>query len=314
MKIVKTNKPEEKKLTEEETPEEDVVELDNATPKEIAADIEQGAAEAGKQVKDQAALQQHVKDVYETADLIENPYGTAQLDEIKTALQMALEAAIADRELGETDISESVNVLIYGLAGFGKTSIVKQFCREHHLNMFECDAKSLDIATVGGIPYPSPDANGTLKQTPVVSDYWETLSRPNTVLFLDELNRARGNIIGSLLTLINEHTLPGVTRDPNGRVISNIRRFPNILFTVSAINPASDVFEDAQQLDPAMVSRNAFVIEHAPNTAAFKKHIDTLYKAIEKNKFLSPKSQQRYAGQHAIADKILTDKAFIQDG
>ena len=322
MKIKKNKKLVEKLITEdEEVKTEGPQDLDTATPQDIEAGVEQAAAEAGV-ATNPAAVKKHAKVVWQEADLIENPYGAASINDAKACLQMSLEAALADRETrkaagagDEVVVGDYPNVLLYGLAGFAKTSIVKEFCKEHHLNLFECEAKTLDVATVGGIPYPAPDANGVLKQTPVASNYWDTLDRPNTVLFLDELNRARGNIIGSLLTLINEHTLPMFTKDlETGETLSNVKYFPDILFTVICINPADDVFEDNIPLDPAVISRNGSVIEQAPNTADFLKHLTRLYDAIANNKYLDPKYQARYAGQYAIAKKILQDKGFMKSG
>jgi predicted outer membrane repeat protein len=66
------------------------------------------------------------------------------------------------------------------MAGFGKTAVVKQFCKEHRINLFECDAKSLDLATVGGIPYPVKDASGKWTQRPIASSYWDALFEDNT--------------------------------------------------------------------------------------------------------------------------------------
>ena len=39
----------------------------------------------------------------------------------------------------------------------------------------------------------------------------------------------------------------------------NKKHFDNILFTVVAINPASDVFSDVNEFTPEKVSRNAII-------------------------------------------------------
>lgn len=313
MKIKKESLVEEV-LVEEEAPGANQ-DLDTATEKELEKEVEKGAAQAGVEVNQQA-VKAHVKDVYEAADLIVDPYGAATINDAKKCLQRALRTSIRDMKAGIKRKGAYPNVILYGLAGFGKTSIVQEFCEEHKINMFECDAKSLDTATVGGIPYPMQDpATGKMKQTPVISNYWDTLSRPNTILFLDELNRTSGRLRGSLLTLINEHVLPGCTIDNDtGRVTGTTMDFPDILFTVVAINPADDVFEDNEKLDPAMVSRHALMVEQEPNTADFLRYLTAIYDAIAKNPYLDPELKAEYAGQFGIAKKILTDPAFIKDG
>ena len=206
------------------------------------------------------------------------------------------------------------NVIIYGLAGFGKTAKVKQFCKDHKLNLFECDAKSLDIATVGGIPYPKLDpTTGEYTQAPIGSKYWDGLNKPNTVLYLDELNRTGPAVRGSLLTLINEHTLPMYSEDPKTGETRNVKYFPNILFTVISINPADDIFQDAEDLDPAMISRNAAVIEQGPDIRDFLSHLTRTYTAIENNDKLAPERKVKYMGQFELAKALLTDRSFCFD-
>ena len=284
-----------------------------ATPAEIAADMAQAAAEEGKEVADQEKLMDEAEAVYQLADMIINPYGTSKPGKIERSLQRSLEVTLRNRRAGIK--GDFQNVIVSGLAGFGKTAIIKKFCKDHHLNIFECDAKSLDIATVGGIPYPKKDKKtGEVTQAPINSSYWNGLKDDNVILFLDELNRTSGRIRGSLLTLINEHQLPGTVEDPEtGRQIKNVLKFPNILFTVIAINPADDVFQDNEDLDPAMVSRNPVIITQDPDIKEFMSHIKTVYDAIAACPNLSPEDQAVYAGQHEIAKALLTDRGFAFD-
>ena len=300
-------------ITEAEQPADQ--NLANASVKDIEKAVEQGAAEQGVSVNKDAA-KKHSKDVFEAADLIENPYGTASINDAEETLQIALRAALRDRKAGINRTGAFPNVILYGLAGFGKTAVVKQFCIDHRINIFECDAKSLDTATIGGIPYPMQDpVTGRMKQTPVISNYWDTLSRPNTILFLDELNRTSGRLRGSLLTLINEHVLPGCTIDKDtGKVTGTTMEFPDILFTVVCINPANDVFDDAEKLDPAMVSRHPLIQPVNPDTADFLRYLTRIYDAIAANPHLDQDLKNEYAGQYAIAKAILTDPAFIKNG
>lgn len=304
MKIVKN-----KRLVE--AVEDEV--LDKASSDEIAADIEAGAEEADLHV-DEDDADKEAEIVKNLASIIRNPYGTGRLSQVEQVLQDSLDASIDNIEDGLVEKGAFQNVLIYGLAGFGKTAKVKAFCREHNLNLFECDAKSLDIATVGGIPYPKTDPKtGEITQSPIGSRYWDGLNKPNTVLYLDELNRTGPAVRGSLLTLINEHTLPMTIEDPKTGEVKNVKEYPNILFTVISINPADDIFQDNEDLDPAMVSRMAAVIEQGPDIRDFLAHLTRTYTAIENNMYLMPERKVKYMGQFEIAKALLTDKSFCFD-
>lgn len=287
--------------------------LENVSTPEIAADIEAGAKEAKINV-DTDAVEEEADVVKNLAQIIRNPYGTGRLSDVEKVLQRALNNAIESIEDGTTEMGAFPNVLIYGLAGFGKTAKVKAFCRKHNLNLFECDAKSLDIATVGGIPYPKTDPKtGEITQSPIGSRYWDGLNKPNTVLYLDELNRTGPAVRGSLLTLINEHTLPMTIEDPKTGEIRNVKRFPNILFTVVSINPADDIFQDNEDLDPAMISRHVSVIEQGPDIRDFLSHLTEVYTAIGNNMYLRPERKVKYMGQFELAKALLTDKSFTFD-
>jgi hypothetical protein len=68
------------------------------------------------------------------------------------------------------------------------------------------------------------------------------------VLFLDEFNRAAPKLRASLLTLINEHTVEGPSKD-------GTREFKNLLFTVACINPSVPTDPGAMDLNDAEMSR-----------------------------------------------------------
>lgn len=318
----------ESKLVEEETADaqkvedqltqgkgaEEVLDVAKATTADIAAQVADGAAEQNVGVTKADALKV-AKDVQE---FVRNPYidqknkyyCAGKPGAIKSALQTCLDAALDNRDAGLGN-DDYPNLILEGLAGFGKTSIVKSFCREHGIYLFECDAKSLDTATVSGIPYPSRDPKtGVTTQSPIGSRYWKPLEdNKYVVLFLDEVNRAPANIRGTLLSLSNNHTLPVYKEDEDGNITTS-QFYPNILFTVFAMNPASDIFPDVDQLDPAEVSRNVFVIEADGNKKEFLAHVTKLYNAILANPRLEPRLHDKYEGQFNLAQAILTDANF----
>ena len=137
------------------------------------------------------------------------------------------------------------NLLIEGSAGFAKTAIVEQWAARNGVHLYKKDAGKLAQEQVGGLVGYDPDDPTMVKELGNKS-FYQGLSRPNTVLFLDEYNRATPQIRGLLLKLVNEHVLPG---GPDGDMF-----LPNLLFTVAAINPASSAY-DTNTLDAAERSR-----------------------------------------------------------
>lgn len=289
------------------------LELDKASEDKILADLASGAVDANVQI-DVEEAEKEAEFVSQIAKTIENPYGTAQPQFVKRVLQKALKAALRQKKYGLN--KNFPNVLIYGLAGFGKTSIVKEFCAEHNIYLFECDAKSLDIATVGGIPYPKQNPKtGEYVQAPIASSYWNSLDdngHEHTIIFLDEINRTSGKLRGSLLDLINEHRLPTFIEDPKTGKTKTTKTFNNILFSVVAINPADDIFPDCEPLDPAVVSRHGFVIGQNADKKEFYNVLDRLYKAILSLN-LSPEDRAVYEGQRNLMKAILTHSKFKFD-
>ena len=311
MKITKTKLIEavedpEKVIDDLGKPAVDVVDLDSADTDEIVADMARGAEEEDKFIELSDA-EKEAEVVKQYADIIYNPYGTGNPGKIKKALQRSLETALRNKRSGID--ADYPNVLIYGLAGFGKTSIVREFCREHNINMFSCDAKNLDAATVGGIPVPITKRNSETIQLPISSSYWDDLEYP-CILFMDEINRSNGRVRGSLLGLINDHELPAAIEDKKTRRHKAVKKYPNILFTVIAINPSDDMFPDAEPLDPAMVSRNSAVLAQEPEKKELASHISSYFKKALQTSTTQPAPNVVEKKVEKIYGDILSDPSL----
>ena len=269
-----------------------------------------GAVDAAINTADtQKAIAQNAAETEQAAELIVDPYGTAATSKIEKVLQRALKSTLRKKA---NDIDEPSNVLLYGSAGAGKTAIVRQWCAAHNINMFDCKASSLDIATVGGIPYPTKDKDGRYTQKPIASSYWDDLFKPNTVLFLDEFNRANSNVRGTLLSLINERELPMSSEGKDGKV-KNKHKFNNILFTVVAINPAGAVFENVDALDLAEISRFSAKVKVTLDPKELLIHINRVYDRVLSNPLILDKERAIWEGQQNIANALLSDKTFLFD-
>ena len=223
--------------------------------------------------------------------------------DVEAALDRALKVARDNAILGE---SEYDNVLLIGGQGVGKTARATSWAKERGINLVYVDAKSLDETDLGGALAPDLK-NG--KAVKLSTDTLDLLDKPNSVLFLDELNRARPNIRGTLLSLVNDHYI----YDAHGE--GGRRSFPNMLFTIAAINPPNMAFPNVDQLDPAELGR----YRQVEVVANKRQHLGYLENKFDKNIKAAQKAgndqlAKELAGKKALAQKIVSDKRFDYDG
>ena len=121
-----------------------------------------------------------------------------------------------------------LNALFVGVAGTGKTSRIKSWADKNGVNLFVVRCAGMDAGDLGGAIRPSDDGQ-TVKR--LGTEEFDKLERPDSVLFLDELNRAPDSVRTDLLELVNSHEIPD-PREPSGQ-----RHLDNYLFTIAAINP-----------------------------------------------------------------------------
>ena len=171
-----------------------------------------------------------------------NPVVVIEKSQIERELDRALDHNQEQNELGSRNF---VNVLFIGEAGTGKTTIIRRWAKENGVNLFEVRAAGMDDTDLGGAM--APDMQGQ-KVVRLASTEFDKLDRPNSVLFLDEYNRAPQSVRTNLLELINSHMVP----DP--REESGQRYLPNFLFTIAAINPANPDY-NTDRLDMAELTR-----------------------------------------------------------
>lgn len=303
-----------KKLTESvKLVEEDELNPIEASTAEAAKDIIEGGDEAGVEITPEQAKKEAEHAKNETKKYKVNVYAsTAKLSEVTQKLQACLEAADQDRQNGID--SDYPDMLIYGLAGFGKTAGVRQFCIDHNIYMLSLDAKTLRPENLAGIPKVVTDENGNEFQAAVPQPIWTDLKKQEAaILVIDEVNRAKPNITGTLLGLVCDHDLPIPYKDEEG-VWHSMTHFDNILFTVCMINPASrDLFADVNELDPAFVDRFAIQHEAKADKREFLRTVKSIYSKILENPFLLPNDKDKYQGQLDIAEALLTNSGFKFD-
>lgn len=91
---------------------------------------------------------------------------------------------------------------IWGLAGIGKTQLVRQVARERNMDLVVLYLHHMDKEDISGFPFPDPnDSHSVLmrvkKQLPR-----EKSKRNGTVVFLDEWNRADKSVVNGAFTIM----------------------------------------------------------------------------------------------------------------
>lgn len=232
--------------------------------------------------------------------------------ELTDKLDDCLANAMAGHSAGTHDGSD---LLITGLPGSGKTGITKQWAKDRGVNLFYLNAKNDDLgAILNGFPVDTTETdehgNQVHRVTRSFSKALDALDKPNSVLFLDEFNRAAPKLRAVLLSLINEHVVDG--DGPDG-----FRHFDNLLFTVACINPAVPSDVGAMDLNDAEMSRFVDTMDWDSNpTDAIKyinfyvsKQLDNLNPSDENYQFF----YVRYKKILNLANALLGDFRFEFD-
>lgn len=238
--------------------------------------------------------------VKEAVKVLDNPEVVSNSGDIENALDRALRVNLRNRN---ANIREFENILFVGVTGTGKTARIEAWANAHRINLVPIQASVMDDTDLGGAISPSGDNKTVIRLASTEFD--ELASVPNSVLFLDEFNRANDNVRGTLLTLINNHTI----RDD--RVPGKVRYLPNFLFTVAAINPADSNY-NTRQLDDAEKARFKEV-DVTPDPLNLLKYLTTILNREINSPTIDDESKKEAAGQLSIATALLNNRKFIFD-
>ena len=244
------------------------------------------------------SLKQSVNNFVNKVDNVEVAEEQEQGD-IEKNLDRALKIAKRENARGGKNW---INLLIIGEGGTGKTSRVEDWAEANGINLVFKDAKLLDQTDLGGIPSVSDNGKRAVKLS---TSELDMLNEPNSVLFLDEYNRAKKDIRGTLLSLINNHYIED-SSEKGGK-----RYFPNFLFTVAAINPPTPGY-NVDELDSAELTRfKQMTVQQNPLQyrnyiiKQFKKKLET---AVDEEE------AQELINKINLADKLLSSHEFKFDG
>lgn len=218
-------------------------------------------------------------------------------------------------------------ILIEGEAGIGKTSIVKQWCKENGLNFFSYDIRQASPESFEGVVATDPkDLQFVTRK--ISRELLIPLSRPNCVFFIDEYNRVNGGMRNKFMDLILNHRMQVPFIDDDFEASKEFYAkygeleedgslfFPNLLFVVCAQNPYNERYSGTYELDAADVDRMKIAHPNTENEAVLqymtreiKKDIAELDPADEEDKEFI----KEFKGQLAIATKLLRDPKFYFD-
>ena len=239
--------------------------------------------------------------------ILDNPEVYSGEGDIEKALDKALRM---NRQQIRNGSRNFINVLFTGSAGTGKTSRIKAWARKNNINLVKTIASTMDEADLGGLPAANlADAVAVKLST---TQFDSLGSEPDSVLFLDEWNRAPKAVRATLLNLIQDHEIPDY-REKTG-----MRFLPNFLFTVAAVNPSDDIGYNTDALDDAELGR-VLEYEVAPDTKAWldytRADLNSQLKRAEKNPNEAERAQdiKEIKGRLGIAEKLVTDPRFSFD-
>lgn len=215
---------------------------------------------------------------------------------IEKALDRSLVVA---KRCQKTESTDYPNLLFIGNAGTGKTGRIKAWAKKNHINLVIVSAATMDDTDLGGAL--APDLKAGIARKLASTQFDELGSETDSVLFLDEWNRAAPTVRGTLLTLIQDHTIP----DPREK--GSQRKLKNFLFTAAAINPADSNY-NTFQLDDAELGRVRKIMVEGDkmNTLGYIRH--EWGRAISR---ASDESEKReLEGQLRLAETIISNKDF----
>lgn len=238
-------------------------------------------------------------------------------NDITDALDKSLKIALDALDTGRETAGTAANILLVGGAGTGKSSIVRQWAKHRKVNLIAKNASSFDKADMGGGVAAEVDDSGKRlnSMTRLTNKEFDSLMQPGSVLFLDELNRADPEVVGSLLTLILDHQVPDNYSE------GGMKHLKGFLFTVAAINPADDdTYAGTTEFDNALLDRFRQIPVFA-DVPKYKRHLlDELNQNLELYKKKAEKNPSRYnskvvetMGKIGLAEKILSSPHFDFD-
>lgn len=145
------------------------------------------------------------------------------IKQLKTALPFAFKVNVA--------------VMVHGLHGIGKSQSIKQYCDENGLEFVDRRLSQMESGDLLGLPDLSGDT--TTFKTP---DWLPRDPEWKGIIFLDEINRARQDVLQGVFQLVLDRQLGSYTLPVGAHV-------------VTAVNPNTDNYQTTHIFDEALLDR-----------------------------------------------------------
>ncbi len=150
---------------------------------------------------------------------------------------MAININISELNFVLENTPNEQNIMLVGKHGIGKSKILNDYFSEQKIKVITLFLGQMsDPGDLIGLPHK----NKTTGKTDFIPPYWFPIDDEPIVLFLDELNRARPEILQTVMDLTLNKTLAGKKLPEGSRIIS-------------AVNDGEEY--QLTDLDPALVSR-----------------------------------------------------------
>lgn len=157
-----------------------------------------------------------------------------------------------------------IPMLAIGHKGIGKSEVVKQFAAEHNLDFIDIRLAYLEAQDIVGFPYRDEATGRMLFAAPD----WLPLEGKG-ILFLDEINRARIDVLQAVFQLVRDREIGGITK--NGTPY----RLPEGYSIVAAMNPDTPDGEYlVTQMDGSLYDRFVKVAVKA-ELSDFRRYVKT---------------------------------------
>jgi len=131
----------------------------------------------------------------------------------------------------------NASVIVHGLHGIGKSQVIKQFAQENGMEFIDRRLSQIESGDLLGLP----DVSGEVTKYKLPS-WLPTDPKSRGILFLDEINRARRDVLQGVFQLVLDRQLGDYTL-PKGWAV------------VSAINPNTDDYDVTNVFDEALMDR-----------------------------------------------------------
>ncbi len=146
-------------------------------------------------------------------------------------------------------IATETPLLLIGPHGTAKSLLLCRLCEALRLSWRHYNASLVNYDDLVG--YPLPDAHGKLSFVQTPASVWGAQA-----IFVDELSRARPDMLNRLFPIIHEKKVQGM-------------ELPHLLYRWAAMNPptrddetnAGENYLGSEPLDPALADRFGFVLE-----------------------------------------------------